>query len=130
MGFTIFGVPMIGSLPLLLAECLLYLFMGLSLGILISTVAPTQEVAMFVSLVGLILPTIILSGFIVPTENLPNWLQILSYIIPAKWFIIIIKNIMLKGTGLEMIWKETLVILMMTVFTMSVSVKKFKIRLQ
>lgn len=130
LGQTVFKVPNNGSVPLLLAECILYLFMGLSLGILISTVAPTQEIAMFVSLVGLMLPTILLSGFIIPIENMPVWLQILTNIIPARWFIIIIKNIMLKGTGIEGVWKETMIIILMTSFFILVSSKKYKIRLQ
>ncbi|OGU59164.1 MAG: multidrug ABC transporter permease [Ignavibacteria bacterium GWF2_33_9] len=130
LGGTIFNVPITGSLGFLLLECILYLFLGLSMGILISTIAPTQQVAMFISMIGLMLPTILLSGFIIPIENMPYWLQILSNIIPAKWFIIIIKDIMLKGSGITFVWKETLIIVLMITFLLIVSAKKYKIRLQ
>ena len=76
------------------------------------------------------LPTILLSGFIFPVENMPWPLQVLSNIMPTKWFIIIIKNIMLKGTELVYIWKETLIILFMTAFFIGLSVRNFKIRLE
>jgi len=81
------------------------------------------------SLAGLMLPTILLSGFIFPVENMPKVLQILSNIMPSKWFIIIIKSIMLKGTGFIYIWKETLILLLMTFIFIGLSVKNFKIRL-
>jgi ABC-2 type transport system permease protein len=75
------------------------------------------------------LPTILLSGFIFPVENMPKILQILSNIMPSKWFIIIIKSIMLKGTGFLYIWKETLILVLMTFIFIGLSVKNFKIRL-
>ncbi len=129
LGFTVFGMPVQGNLALLLAECLLFIIMALSLGILISTVTQTQQTAMMISMFALMLPTILLSGFIFPIENMPLPLQILSNIVPPKWFIIIIKNIMLKGVGIGFIWKETLILLGMTLFFIALSVKKFKIRL-
>jgi ABC-2 type transport system permease protein len=79
---------------------------------------------------GLMLPVILLSGFIFPISSMPKPLQIISHIIPAKWFIIIVKAIMLKGVGLQFIWKETLILLGMTVFFIALSVKKYKIRLE
>ena len=99
LGKFVFEMPIHGSLFLLLGVCLLFVITALSLGILISTVAQTQQTAMFMSMVGLMLPTIMLSGFIFPVDSMPLPLQILSNIIPAKWFIIIIKDIMLKGLG-------------------------------
>lgn len=130
LGFFIFNMPVNGSLGLLLAESLLFICLALSLGILISTVAKTQQVAMFISLFALMLPTILLSGFIFPIENMPVLLQWISHIMPPKYFIVIIKNIMIKGTGFAFVWKETLVLIgMMTLFIL-LSVKKFKIRLQ
>jgi ABC-2 type transport system permease protein len=129
LGFTVFGMPVQGNLFLLMGECLLFILMALSLGILISTVTQTQQTAMMISMFALMLPTILLSGFIFPIENMPLPLQVISNVIPPKWFIIIIKNIMLKGVGLGYIWKETLIILGMTLFFIALSVKKFKIRL-
>ncbi len=129
LGFTVFGMPVQGSLALLMGECLLFIIMALSLGIFISTVAKTQQVAMMLSMFVLMLPTILLSGFIFPIENMPLPLQIFSHIIPPRWFIIIIKAIMLKGVGLQYIWKETLILLIMTFVFIGLSIKKFKIRL-
>jgi ABC-2 type transport system permease protein len=78
---------------------------------------------------ALMLPTLLLSGFIFPTENMPVILQWISHIMPPKYFIIIIKNIMLKGTGIMFVWKETLILAGMLLLFIALSVKKFKIRL-
>jgi len=130
LGYFVFDMPVHGNIILLLSETLLYIIMALSLGIFISTVSPTQQVAMFVSMFALLLPTMLLSGFIFPVENMPWPLQWLSTIIPAKYFIILIKNIMIKGTGLLFIWKETLVLLLMTVIFIGLSIRNFKFRLE
>jgi ABC-2 type transport system permease protein len=130
LAFYVFGMPVQGSLVLLLAESLLFIIMALSLGILISTVAKNQQIAMMMSMFALMLPTILLSGFIFPIENMPLVLQWLCNIMPSKWFIIIVKDIMLKGVGMEYVWKETLIILGMTILFIALSVRKFKIRLE
>jgi len=126
----VFLMPVRGSLVLLLAESVLFIVMALALGILISTVSKTQQQAMMISMFALMLPTILLSGFIFPIENMPLILQYISHLMPPKWFIIIIKDIMLKGVGISYFWKETLIIIFMTVFFIGMSVKKFKIRLE
>jgi len=125
----VFMMPVQGSEALLLAESLLFIIMSLALGILISTISHTQQQAMLLSMFALMLPTILLSGFIFPVENMPVILQYISHVMPSKWFIIIVKSIMLKGTGIMYFWKETLIILGMTLFFVGLSVKKFKIRL-
>jgi len=130
IGYLVFQVPVTGSLVLLLLECILFIILALSLGILISTVTKTQQTALLISLMGLMLPTIILSGFIFPVENMPKPLQVISSIIPARWFIIIIKAIMLKGVGIAYFWKETLILVGFTLFFIGLSIKKYKIRLQ
>jgi len=130
LGLAIFGVPFKGSFVLFLLEMLVYLMTSLSLGILISTLAKTQQVAMMVSLGGLLMPTVLLSGFIFPIENMPVILQYISKVIPATWFLIIIKSVMLKGLNIEFFWKETLVLLGMSFFFFAVSMKKMKIRLE
>jgi len=130
MAKFVFGLPVKGSLVLLLVESLLYIALALSLGILISTFSKTMQQAMFISLIGLMLPNMLLSGFIFPLQNMPVAYQIFSFILPPRWFIIIVRNIMLKGTGLQFIWKETLVLIAMTVILISISAKKFKIRLE
>jgi len=130
LSIFVFKMPVQGSLFLLSAESLLFIITALSLGILISTVSKTQQTAMMLSLMGLMLPVILLSGFIFPISSMPMPLQIISNIIPAKWFIIILKGIMLKGVGLSFIWKETLILLGMTLFFIGISIKKYKIRLE
>jgi ABC-2 type transport system permease protein len=129
LGFLVFDVPVVGSIWLLILECMLYITLALSLGVLISTNAKTQQMAMFMSMLGLMLPTILLSGFIFPIDNMPRILQWLSSIMPARWFIVIVKNIMLKGTGFAFIWKETLILLGMTMFFILAAVRRFNIRL-
>jgi ABC-2 type transport system permease protein len=129
MGKFVFGVPVEGSIALLLAEALLFISTALSLGILISSITNSQQVAMTLSLVALMLPTILLSGFIFPIENMPVILQWLCQIMPPKYFIIIIKSIMLKGNGFGYIWKETLILAGFSIFFIILSVRKFKVRL-
>ncbi len=130
LGYFVFQMPIIGSLSLLMSETILFILLALSLGILISTAAANQQVAMFISMFALLLPTILLSGFIFPIENMPLILQWISAIMPPKYYIIILKNIMLKGTGLLFVWKETLILIVMTFFFILLSAKKFKIRLE
>lgn len=130
MGSLIFHVPVVGSLPLLLLECMIYITLALSIGVFISTVAKSQQIAMVISLLGLMLPTILLSGFIFPIDNMPGILQGLSVAMPARWFIVIVKSIMLKGSGFMVIWKETLILLLMTSFFILAAVKRFKLRLE
>ena len=130
LSIFIFHVPIVGSLFLLGFETVLFIITSLALGILISTFAATQQAAMMISLMGLMLPVILLSGFIFPVSSMPWPLQIISYIVPAKWFIIIIKGIMLKGIGLTFLWKETLVLGMMTLFFIGLSIRSYKIRLE
>jgi ABC-2 type transport system permease protein len=130
LGFFVFGMPMQGNLFLLALESILFIISALSLGILISTISKTQQTAMMISLMGLMLPVILLSGFIFPISSMPMPLRIISNIVPAKWFIIIIKGILLKGSGIVMIWKETIILMGMTVFFLALSVRNYKIRLE
>lgn len=130
LAFFVFEMPVQGSVLLLLAESLLFILMALSLGIFISTVSKTQQTAMMLSMFALMLPTILLSGFIFPIENMPEVLQWLCHAMPTKWFIIIVKDIMLKGVGLAHVWEETLIIFGMALLFMGLSIKKFKIRLE
>jgi ABC-2 type transport system permease protein len=129
LGKFVFGVPIMGNIALLLAEAFLFISTALSLGILISTVAPNQQTAMMMSLMGLMLPTILLSGFIFPVSSMPWPLQLLSNIVPAKWFLHIIKNIMLKGAGIRYVWQETLILFGMATFFIFLSARRFKLKL-
>jgi ABC-2 type transport system permease protein len=78
----------------------------------------------------LMLPTMLLSGFIFPVENMPKVLQWVSNIVPATWYILMVKAIMLKGLGFAAVWKENLVLMGMTMFFLAVSIKRFNIRLE
>jgi ABC-2 type transport system permease protein len=127
MGYYIFNVPILGSLPLLLAVTLLYLLVALALGVLISTVAPNQQIAMMASLFALLLPTMLFSGFIFPIESMPIVLQYITKIVPAKYFIIIEKAIMLKGAGWSSIYFQVMVLLLMFSVLIIASWKKFKV---
>jgi len=129
MGYFVFHLPVNGSLLLLFFETLLFITLALSLGIMISTVSNSQQIAIFISAFGLLLPTLLLSGFIFPVENMPAVLQWLTYIVPPKYFIIIIRNVMLKGTDFFSIWKETLVLAGMAFTFIAISAARFKVRL-
>lgn len=130
LSVLLLDMPINGSLLLLITITILYILCALSLGLLISTVTNSQLAAMLISLVGLMLPVVMLSGYAFPIANMPDFLQLLANFSPAKWFIIIIKNIMIKGVGFGGIWKETLVITGMTLIFILISIKRFKIRLQ
>jgi ABC-2 type transport system permease protein len=125
----VLGMPIQGSIFLLIAVTVLYLLCALSLGLLISTVTNSQLAAMLVSLLGLMLPVVMLSGYAFPVANMPVPLQIISNLVPAKWYIIMVKSVMIKGMGLAGVWKESLIILGMTLFFLAVSLKRFKVRL-
>lgn len=124
-----FDVPVRGSYALLFAEAALFTVCALSLGILISSRTSSQQVAMMIALAGLLMPTVLLSGFIFPVSSMPVPLQVVSHIVPAKWFLVIIRAIMIKGAGLEAFWKETLVLVGMTTFFLVAGIRSFKERL-
>lgn len=122
-------VPINGSLALLGFESILFTLVSLSLGLLISSGAASQQTAMFISLVALFLPTVMLSGFMFPVENMPLPLRIVSNVVPAKWFYSIVKSVMIKGLGINGVWKETLILAGMMTFFLTMAIKRFKIRL-
>jgi len=122
-------MPINGSLPLLVAESTLLIITALSLGLLISNTTESQQSAMLISMMGMMLPTMLFAGFMFPLENMPLPLQIISNVVPAKWYYIIVKSIMIKGLGFSAIWKETLILFGMTCILLGISLKKFKIRL-
>ncbi len=126
----VFQVPFQGSYFLFFVEATLFILTALALGVFISSAANNQQTAMMISLAGLLLPTVLLSGFIFPVASMPLPLQWISHIIPAKWFLIIVRDIMLKGSEFLFLWKETLILGGITLFFMALSLKKFKVRLQ
>ena len=124
------GLPVKGSIGLLVFCSILFILTSLSIGLLLSINAKTQQAAMMGSLMGMMLPTMLLTGFLFPIENMPVILQVLSNLVPSRWYFIIIKRVMLKGLGFEAVWKETLILAAMTLFLFAISLRKFKIRLQ
>lgn len=130
LSYYLLEVPIAGSLTLLFSLCMLYAMLSLSLGLLISTITDTQQAAMLVSAMALMLPIMLLSGMMFPVENMPWILQLLSNIVPAKWFIVALKDVMIKGLGIEIILKEVAVLVGMTVVLIVVSVARFKNRLE
>jgi len=127
---VVFSVPMRGSLTLLLAEGTLFILVALSLGILVSARTSSQRVAMLGALMGTMLPTQMLSGFVFPIESMPTVLQWVTFIVPARWFVTIARGIMLKGVGITYLWRETLVLVAMTLILLAASARSFKVRLQ
>jgi ABC-2 type transport system permease protein len=125
-----FAVPIRGSVVLLVAESLLFSVCVLSLGVLVSTKAETQQAATTASLSSLMFPTILLSGFLFPIESLPKVLQWLSVGMPARWFVEIARGIMLKGAGMAELWQETLILAGMSLFLLTVALANFKTRLE
>ncbi len=125
----VLGVPITGNLGLLIWESVLFTVTSLSIGILISNGAKTQQAAMFTSMMSLFLPTLLFSGFLFPVENMPVALQVISNVVPAKWYYIIVKSVMIKGLGFFAVWKETLILVGMTLILLFISISKFKIRL-
>jgi drug efflux transport system permease protein len=126
----VFDVPLRGSAVLLLGESLLFILVSLSLGILVSARTSSQRVAMMGAMLGTMLPTMLLSGFMFPLESMPRVLQLVSNLVPARWYVFVARSIMLKGVGLEYLWRETLVLLAMTVILLTLSTRSFHERLE
>lgn len=125
----VLDLPIAGNILLLFAESTLFIITCLTLGIFISVKTDSQQTAMLISLLGMLLPTLLFSGFMFPIENMPLPLQWFSNVVPSKWYYIIVKGIMIKGLGFSYVWKETLILFGITIFLLIISLKSFKIRL-
>ena len=123
-------VPIRGNLLLLYAESTLFIIICLSLGLLISTVTASQQTAMLIAMMGMMLPTAFFTGFMFPIENMPLIFQGISKVFPSSYYYSIVKKVMLKGLDFSYIWKETLILIAMAIVFLSLAMKKFKIRLQ
>jgi len=123
-------VPIEGSFMSLFAVSLLYIFVALSLGLLISTITSSQLAAMMISGMGLMIPVMLLSGMIFPVENMPTFLRFISNFVPARWYIDAVKTIMIKGLSITAVWKDVGVLVLMGVVLVTISLKKFKVRLE
>ncbi|MDH4156673.1 MAG: ABC transporter permease [candidate division Zixibacteria bacterium] len=123
---VIFGMPFVGSKMLLLLFGLIYVTAALSIGILISSLVSTQQVAMMAALVTTVLPSVMLSGFMFAIKNMPTALQVLSHIVPARYFLVIIRGIMLKGSGLQILATQAAALVMLTLVLLTLASRKFK----
>lgn len=128
MGYFIFGVPIMGSLALLLVLSILYLLVALALGLLISTRSANQQTAMMVSMFVLLLPTMLLSGFLFPVASMPLVLQTIARVVPARYFIDIERAIMLKGAGWEAVWYPSMIMVIMVLVLLLAAWRNFKVR--
>jgi ABC-2 type transport system permease protein len=127
--WVVFRVPFRGSLALLLAASMLYSMVSLALGVLVAALTSSQRAAMVGAMAGTMLPNELLSGMIFPIASLPGWLQPLTYVVPARWFIVIARGVMLKGVGFGYLWREHLVLAAMLVVFLAAAVRSFRARL-
>ena len=124
----IFEIPVKGSETFLLFSAFLYILSTLGLGLFISTISRTQQQAMMIAIFAVMMPMIFLSGFAFPIENMPEIIQIISNIIPLKYFNTIIRGVILKGLGFTDLWFEAMILLIMGVFILTLSSLRFKKR--
>ncbi|HBE77827.1 MAG TPA: ABC transporter permease, partial [Firmicutes bacterium] len=128
-GIFWFGVPLQGSSLILCVFILVFLIAVLGIGLFFSTIAKTQQQAMFMIIPATTLPAILLSGFVFPIESMPLFLQLITYLIPARFFLIALRGIFLKGVGLEILWPQALILLIFSTVLMTAAALKFKKRL-
>ena len=130
MSATVLDVPLQGSVGWILVVSLIYILLALSLGLLISNIAQTQFVALLVSAMVLLLPTVMLSGMLFPVESMPTVLQWISAIIPPRYYIQAMRKLMIMGVGIQEVWHEVAVLIGMTALLLTISLKKFNKRLE
>lgn len=130
LSIFVLKVPVTGNFGALISISLLYIFVSLALGLLISTVTNSQLAAMMISGMGLMMPVLLLSGMMFPVESMPVWLQVISNIVPARWYIEAVKAIMIQGLGFVAVWKDFAILSFMALVLVMVSIKKFKVRLE
>jgi ABC-2 type transport system permease protein len=128
LSIYVLGVPA-GNLGGLILLSILFIFLSLALGLMISNLVSSQAAAMLISAMGLMIPTILLSGIIFPIESMPVILRDLSLIVPARWYVSAVRKLMIQGVPVQYVWQEFIIIGAMAVFLMAVSLKKFKVRL-
>jgi len=126
----VFGVPVRGSVTLLLAASLVYVLASLAIGVLVSSRVPDQRAAMMGVLLGLLMPTLALSGFVFPISSMPGWLQPVTNVVPATWFILVVRGVMLKGAGLAVLWQELAVLCGMALVLLALGARSVNDRIE
>ena len=129
MARFVLGVPLAGSLFWIIAVSTLYILLALSLGLLISSVAQTQLVALLLSAMVLLMPVVMLSGMLFPVESMPTVLQWLSAIVPPRYYIQAMRKLMIMGVGIDGVIREVAVLAAMTIVLLTIALKKFSVRL-
>ena len=130
MGMILFKVPFVGSYLLLVCLSTLYIITALSLGLMISATVETQQVAMMMAISATLLPTVMLSGFIFPIRSMPILLQYISYLVPAKYFLIIVRGILIKGNTFFQLGFQTLALTLMSIIFLIITLRKFSMNLE
>ncbi len=130
MSSFVLGVPIKGSLVWIYVVSTIYILLALSLGILVSTIAETQLVALLISAMLLMMPIIMLSGMMFPIESMPKILQYISAIVPTRYYISAMRKLMIMGTGIEEIYFEVSILISMLIALMSLALAKFNKRLE
>lgn len=130
LSFFVLHVPIMGNIVLLIAISSLYIFLSLSIGLLISTLVKTQVSAVLIAGIGLMMPVLVLSGMIFPINTMPDVLQWISALVPARWFITVVKKIMIEGLGFTFVIKEVGILLGMSLFVFTMSILNIKKRLE
>jgi ABC-2 type transport system permease protein len=126
VGSVLFGVAVKGSYVLLFLVTLVFLTGGLGLGLLISTIAETQQLAFMIAVILTMLPTFLLSGFVFPIRNMPIAIQAITYLVPARYFLAALRGIVLKGVGLSALWQQLLFLLAFATLAIGVSSARMK----
>ncbi len=122
---VVFAIPVKGSVPFLFASTFIYILSTLGLGLFVSTVSKTQQQAMMLAIFVVMMPMVFLSGFTFPIENMPRIIQYITYLIPLRYFMVIIRGIILKGIGFADLWKELAVLLVMGVSILTFAILRF-----
>lgn len=130
MSFYVLGVPLQGSICWIMAVSLLYILLALSLGLLISNLTSSQLAALLMSAMVMLLPTVMLSGMLFPVDSMPAILRWISCIVPARWYISAMRKLMIMGVGIGSVMQEVAVLTLMTTVLLTVSLHRFKTRLE
>jgi ABC-2 type transport system permease protein len=126
MGYLMFGVPIKGSVAALAISCVVYMFSILGIGIMISNITSKLQDAMFAAVLSSMLPGILLSGFAFPIESMPAWIKPLTYLVPTRYFLVLIRGIYLKGVGPMVLWRQGLPLIIFGAGILVLSALKFK----
>jgi len=125
-----FNIPVKGNVPLLFGLCAIFLLTTLGLGLFVSTVSKTQQQAMMTAAFFVMIPMMFLSGFVFPIENMPKIIQFFTYLLPLRYFFVIVRGIFLKGVGIQELWDEMIILFVFGVVILFLSILRFQKKLE